>query len=59
MNGVNGVEFTLGFECDDYEEYLDLSNNTDPEIKELSTFHVYEDPEIQKFEESHSNTALV
>ena len=59
MNGVNDVEFTLGFEFDGYEEYLDLNDNTNPEIKELATLYVYDDPEIQKFEESHGNTVLV
>lgn len=59
LNGINGVDFTLGFSFDGHDVYEDLAENPIPGRPELSTLYVYDDPVITTFKEDYGQEILV
>jgi len=53
------VQFSLGFIFDGHAVYTDLRQNTDSDLRDLSTLYVYQDPVIEEFKESIGNEVLV
>jgi len=51
LNGVNGIEFTLGLKLDGISAYQDMANSQDSFIRSLSKILIYTDPKISKFKD--------
>ncbi|XP_067931129.1 hepatocyte growth factor receptor-like [Watersipora subatra] len=58
LNGNNGVDFTVGFIFDGYNEYRDLETSSDAEIRDLATLYVYDDPVVDTFLDQYGNQVL-